>query len=202
MFARSTVLIGILSAACISRISADEPKTAESPKLEIKLKDVKKQTTLVIKKTVKRAEIGGALGEIFPKIFAHLGANNIKPSSAPMAKYKVVGDKFEMEGGVIVPDGTKGEGEIVVGELPAGKAAFAIHIGPYETAAQDLSSVRRMVEGQRRQARQHRLGDLCLGPGSGEAGRDQDRGLFYGRFGQERQIGGRSGLPHPRAESV
>jgi AraC family transcriptional regulator len=132
MFARSTVVVGILSAALFSRISADEPKSAESPKLEIQLKDVKKQATLVIKKTVKREEIGAALGEIFPKIFAYLGANNIKPSSAPMAKYKVVGDKFEMEGGVIVPDGTKGEGEIVVGELPAGKAAFAVHVGPYE----------------------------------------------------------------------
>ena len=132
-------IVVALVASCmtfLSNIRADEAK------LDIQqLKDVKKQTTLVIKKTVKRDEIAGALGEILPKVFAYLGANNIKPSSPPMAKYKVVGDKFEMEGGVIVPDGTKGEGEIVASELPAGKAAFAVHVGPYEKLPQTYEAL-------------------------------------------------------------
>jgi effector-binding domain-containing protein len=72
------------------------------------------------------------LAETFPQVFGFIGANNIKPDSAPMAKYKVAGDKYEMEGGLIVPEGTKGSGEIVASELPAGKAAFAVHVGAYD----------------------------------------------------------------------
>jgi AraC family transcriptional regulator len=141
MLTRLTVAAVVLCLWCLPRLQADEPKSGESPKLEIQLKDVKKQTTLVIKKTVKRDEISGALHEIFPKVFGYLAQNNIQPSSAPMAKYKVVGDSFEMEAGVIVPDGTKGEGDFVVSELPAGKAAFAVHVGPYEKLPETIRTV-------------------------------------------------------------
>jgi effector-binding domain-containing protein len=132
MFARLTVI-----AACLVAIFSALPPTraanpADGQKLDIQLKEVKKQSTLVIKKTAKRDEIGPTLAEILPQVFGYIGANNIKPDSAPMAKYKVAGEKYEMEGGLIVPTGTKGSGEIVAGELPAGKAAFAVHVGAYE----------------------------------------------------------------------
>jgi AraC family transcriptional regulator len=131
MSARSTVVAAfLLVLSALPRIDAANP--ADGQKLDIQLKDVKKQTTLVIKKTVKRDEIGPALAEILPQVFGFIGANNIKPDSAPMAKYSVAGDKFEMEGGLIVPKGTKGSGEIVASELPAGKAAFAVHVGAYD----------------------------------------------------------------------
>jgi AraC family transcriptional regulator len=132
MPSRSAVVAAFLlvGLSALPRIDAANP--ADGQKLNIKLKDVKKQTTLVVKKTVKRDEIGPTLAEILPQVFGFVGANNIKPDSAPMAKYKVAGDKYEMEGGLIVPEGTKGSGEIVASELPAGKAAFAVHVGAYE----------------------------------------------------------------------
>ena len=131
MHFRCTIMLAILSALTCVHVSAEEAK-ADAPKLDIQLKDVKKQTTLVIKKTVKRDEIGKELADIYPKIFKFLGEKKITPSSAPIAKYKIIDDKFEMEAGVVVPDGTKGEGDIVVGELPEGKVATTIHLGAYD----------------------------------------------------------------------
>jgi effector-binding domain-containing protein len=132
MISRIAILFLVAGVISSSNSQADEPKAAATPKLDIQLKDVKKQTTLVVKKTVKQTEIAGTLGQIYRKVFQYLAANNIQPASAPVAKYKIVADGFAMEAGVVVPEGTKGEGDLVVGELPAGKAAFAVHIGPYE----------------------------------------------------------------------
>jgi effector-binding domain-containing protein len=121
----------IFAAIPFGHIFAEDAK-ADAPKLDIQLKDVKKQTTLVIKKTVKREDIGKELGEIYPKIFKFLGEKKITPNSAPMAKYKMTADGFEMEAGVVVPDGTKGEGDIVAGELPEGKVVTTTHLGAYD----------------------------------------------------------------------
>src|SRR5579862_7408170 len=102
---RELCLLISCAVLALNGIRAEEAKPVDMPKLDIQLKDVKKQTTLVIKKTVKKAEIAAALGEIYPKIFKFLEEKKIKPS-APMAKYKMVGESFEMEAGVIVADGT------------------------------------------------------------------------------------------------
>jgi effector-binding domain-containing protein len=110
----------------------EDAKPAEAPKLDAQIKDVKKQSTLVIKKTVKKTEIATALAAIYPKVFKFVEEKKIKLLSAPMAKYKVVGDNFEMEAGVVVAEGTKGEGDIVSGELPEGKVGFVVHTGAYE----------------------------------------------------------------------
>jgi effector-binding domain-containing protein len=132
MILRSTIALLAVQALLFSPLRADEPKSADAAKLDIELKDVKKQTTLVVKKTVKQTEIAGALGQIYPKVFQYLAANKIQEASAPLARYKIVADGLAMEAGVVVPEGTKGEGDLVVGELPAGKAAFTVHVGPYE----------------------------------------------------------------------
>lgn len=104
---------------------------AEESKMEIK--ELKKQSTLVIKKKIKQGEIAAVLGEIFGKVMRHVTISGIKPLSAPFARYNMgEGDSFEIEAGVIVPEGSKGEGEIVAGDLPAGKTAFAVYTGPYD----------------------------------------------------------------------
>lgn len=55
--------------------------------LDVQIKDVKKQSTLVIKKKVKQAEIGAALAEIFPKLGAFMRSQKIQQLSAPMTFY-------------------------------------------------------------------------------------------------------------------
>jgi AraC family transcriptional regulator len=122
-------LIGI----CFGALLAFATARAAEAKVDVEIKDVKKQSTLVIKQKVKMAEISAELGKLLPKIHAYLGSKNITPLSAPMTHFKkTAADAFEIEAGFVVPEGTKGEGEIVSSELPAGKAAFTVHVGPYD----------------------------------------------------------------------
>jgi effector-binding domain-containing protein len=122
---------------------------AEDAKLDIQLKDVKKQTTLVVKTKAKKADIGAELKKVYPKIYDYLKAQNLPPS-APIALYHTAdGENFEIEAGVIVPEGTKGEGDIVVGELPAGKAAVAVHVGAYDTLGKTYGAIMHYLEGKK-----------------------------------------------------
>jgi|SRR6185295_18272162 len=109
--------------------------TAGGAKIDIEIKDVEKQTTLVVKRTIKRADNVATLRSILGKVGKVLGSKNITPTvPATMARYNKSAKEgmVDIEGGVIVPAGSKGEGEVVVSDLPAGKVAFAVHTGPYE----------------------------------------------------------------------
>ena len=117
--------------------------------MDVQIKDVKKQTILVIKKKVKPAEIGAALAEILPKVGAYMRSQKIQQLSAPLTFYtKTAGDELEIEGGVVVPDGTKGEGVIVTRELPAGKAAYFVHVGPYEKLSATYDKAKEVLKGK------------------------------------------------------
>lgn len=99
--------------------------------LKVEIKDIKKQSILVMKAKVKQEEIGKKLGEIFPKLFAGLG---VKPLSAPLTFFTgMANGEIEIEAGAVVPEGTKGSDKVVASELPGGKTAFTVHTGPYET---------------------------------------------------------------------
>ena len=114
---------------------------AEDMKVEIK--DVKKQATLVIKAHVKQDEIGGKLTEILPKVFIYIGTKKIDPKSAMLTYFtKGDGKEFDIEGGVAVAEGSKGEGAVVASELPGGKTAFTVHTGPYDNLPRTYEALR------------------------------------------------------------
>ncbi len=120
---------------------------AADPKVTVEIKDLKKQTALVVKGTCKKAEIGPTLGKMFGQVGAYMRANSIQMASAPMAHYtKVSGDDYELEGGIIVADGTKGKDNVVAIELPAGKTAFAVHVGPYEKFADTYDAMKAFLK--------------------------------------------------------
>lgn len=123
-----------VSALCVLVLACAADCVAGETKLNIEMKDVKKQSTLVIKKTVKQSEIGATLGEILGKVFTYIQNKKITPLlPMPITRYtNSAKDTLDIEGGVVVPEGSKGEGDIVASELPAGKAAFAVHTGPYD----------------------------------------------------------------------
>ncbi|HEY3323361.1 MAG TPA: GyrI-like domain-containing protein [Planctomycetota bacterium] len=130
----------LLAMSCFALLAAEAAP-------EIQIKDVKKQTTLVIKKKIKQSEIGAALGQILPKVFAFAGQNKIQPFSAPMTRYTKAGeDEFNIEAGFVVAEGTKGQGEIVVSELPGGKAASTVHKGPYEKLSATYKALKEFIK--------------------------------------------------------
>lgn len=120
------IFFALLCICALPAVSADAPK--------IEIKELKKQSTLVFKTKAKQSEIAKVLGAAFGTVMGTVAAKNVKPvSPAPFAKYTMgKDDTFEIEAGVVVPEGTAGAGDVVAGDLPAGKVAFAVHTGPYD----------------------------------------------------------------------
>ena len=141
------VLLTVAAALCEGFVLAGEPAP-----LKVEIKELKQQSTLVIRKSIKEGEIGAAFGVIFPKIGQFLGTKGIAPLGPPIAKYlKHEGGVFEVEAGFPVPEGTKGEGDIVAGSLPAGKAAAVTHLGPYEKLSKTYELLHKWLQDNKKE---------------------------------------------------
>jgi len=122
---------------------------AGEPEMKIETREVKKQSTLVFKKTVKQEEIAKTIGENLPNVMMYVQSKQIKAvNPAPFARYTPSAKEGEMnmEAGWIVPDGSKGEGEIAASELPAGKVVFYLHTGPYEKLPEVWGKLKTAIE--------------------------------------------------------
>lgn len=125
----------------------------EPAPLKVEIKELKQQSTLVLRKSVKEGEIGAALGAILPKVGQFLGSKKINPLGAPIARFlKHEGGAMDFEAGFPVPDGTQGQGDIVASSLPAGKAAVVTYFGPYEQLSKAHEFLKKWLQDNKREA--------------------------------------------------
>ncbi|HEY4784513.1 MAG TPA: GyrI-like domain-containing protein [Bacteroidales bacterium] len=103
-----------------------------TPKIEVK--EVNAQKALTIKVSVPTNTIGQKMGELYGKLFGHLGENSLQPAGAPFAVYYSFdpNGNTEFEVGVPVSTETKGTDEIKYKEYPAMKVISTLYVGPYE----------------------------------------------------------------------
>lgn len=89
-------------------------------------------------------ELGPALAKLWPEVSAWLDEQGIVPAGRPLIRYHVIDmPEVEISVGLPVESGAVGDGRIEVGELPAGRYAVLVHMGPYEGLVQanaDLQS--------------------------------------------------------------
>lgn len=89
-------------------------------------------------------ELGPALAKLWPEVSAWLDEQGIAPVGRPLIRYHVIDmPEVEISVGLPVEAGSVGDGRIEVGELPAGRYAVLVHVGPYEGLVQanaDLQS--------------------------------------------------------------
>ena len=82
----------------------------------------------------------------FPELFGWLGEHEIAPAGPLFIRYLVVdddGDPREIELGVPVAPGIPGDERVRSGELPAGRWATYLHVGPYRSETEpDLAAGR------------------------------------------------------------
>ena len=106
----------------------------ENPSPKIEVKDVAAQKALTIKVTVPSSAIGQKMGELYGKLFGHLGASGIQPAGAPFAVYYTYdpNGNSEFEVGVPVNASTPGTDEIKFKEYPAMKVISTLHVGSYD----------------------------------------------------------------------
>jgi effector-binding domain-containing protein len=108
----------------------------------IQVKQLPEQPVAIIRAKVKMADIGAKIGEILPEIWHNLTERGIQPSGPPFTLYFArEGDSVDMAGGVPVPSPIEPKGRVEPASLPAGEAATAWHIGPYDTLTDTYGAI-------------------------------------------------------------
>jgi DNA gyrase inhibitor GyrI len=92
------------------------------------------------------AEFRGFVDKAFPQLFGWLGSQDIEPAGAPFIRYLEVsreGQPLRFELAAPTRGAPEADGPVQAGELPAGRYATLLHVGPYRHAAvADLSDAR------------------------------------------------------------
>lgn len=105
-------------------------KTNKESNMEIK--NVKKQKTLMVRMTAPVSKLPEIMGEVYGELGAYLGRKGIDFAGAPYAMYYNMDmEALDVEMGFPVISDDTGEGRIKTGEIPAGKVAATVHVGPY-----------------------------------------------------------------------
>lgn len=95
------------------------------------------QPTAVLRATMPAGELPTFFDRAFGRIFADLAARQVVITGAPFAYFpRRPGDTVDVEAGVPVAQPIEDAGEVVAGELPGGRVAHTMHVGPYDQLPQ------------------------------------------------------------------
>jgi effector-binding domain-containing protein len=118
---------------------------------EFAIRDVPSQPTAAVRITTPRENIGEAMAEAFPRVFAAVTKAGGTPAGAPLARYfSFGGPTIEFECAIPVAAPFTAEGDVVPSEVGGGDAAFAVHVGPYDTIGQTWEALTNWVTEQGR----------------------------------------------------
>jgi effector-binding domain-containing protein len=103
-------------------------------------------------------DLGALFARLLPVVFARLGSLGAAPDGPPYARYHAFGPRqVDVEIGVptsgaggLPPLETCAAEDVGASQLPAGPAAVAVHVGPYETLGDAHERLRRWIEEQGR----------------------------------------------------
>ena len=91
------------------------------------------QPTLSIHTSAAVQDLPGIFGEAFGAVMQYLGQLGEHPASMPYAAYRNMDlQDLDVEIGFPVARPLPGEGRIQSGEIPGGKWATLLHVGPYD----------------------------------------------------------------------
>jgi effector-binding domain-containing protein len=102
-------------------------QTLEEPRIENR----QAQPYAAIKAFVTMEELGTVLPALHPEVKGWLAQRGVTPTGAPFFKYNVIDmeRQLEVEVGWSIPTLLDGDERVLVGELPSGRYAVAIHHG-------------------------------------------------------------------------
>jgi len=103
---------------------------------QCQLSDREAQPTLVVRKRASVQQMPQVLGQAWGAIMQYAGRNQLTPAGPPFVAYHNMDmQDLDLEIGFPFPKNLSGEGEVQAGELPGGKAAECLHVGPYDKIA-------------------------------------------------------------------
>lgn len=100
---------------------------------QFELRDRQPQPTLVIRTRASVQDMPQVLGQAWGAIMHYAGPTGHQPSGAPFVAYHNMDmQDLDLEIGFPFAQKLEGEGEVLAGEIPGGKAAGCLHVGPYD----------------------------------------------------------------------
>lgn len=108
----------------------------------IEIVELQPRRALTIRRTVPRDGLGAFFMEVFPKIHSAIVAQGATPSGAPFARYYNSDPAaFDTEAGIPFTGTVTAAGDTRITTLPGGRAAKAVHTGPYDTLSQEYRRI-------------------------------------------------------------
>ena len=115
----------------------------------MEIRNVQERKTLVVRTTTPVEKLSEVMGSAYGEIAGYLGMKQIQPSGAPFAVYHNMDmSNLDVEIGFPVPSAVEGSGRVVSGEIPGGRAAVAVHQGPYDTIGETYERLGAYVKEQ------------------------------------------------------
>lgn len=115
------------------------------------IRQTAEQHTAAMRMTRPLAQIGGAMGEAFPKIYHAVVSSGVEPAGMPLARYfDFGGESTTFECAIPVPGPFEATSEVQASTVGGGKAAFALHVGPYQSIGQTWEALMAWVAEQDR----------------------------------------------------
>lgn len=115
----------------------------------IEVVDLSPQAVLVMEAQVPPAELGAALGRIFPAVHAHITTQGCDMAGMPFLRYLDMTDHFSIQAGIPVAAPVVGTDEILATELPGGRTATTLFLGPYDQLGLAWDALREWCTEQR-----------------------------------------------------
>ena len=110
----------------------------------VKLQDRSALAYAAVRLRLSLGELGPALAKLWPEVSAWLDERGIAPTGRPLIRYHVIDmPEVEVSVGLPIESGAVGDGRIEAGELPAGRYAVLVHVGPYEELVQANADLQR-----------------------------------------------------------
>ncbi|MCC9195213.1 GyrI-like domain-containing protein [Arthrobacter sp. zg-Y916] len=108
----------------------------------IRITEHPEQATAAIRAQVAMAELADFFSHAFSDTMAVLQKQGVQPVGPPFGKYYgQPGVQVDVEAGFPVAGAIEPAGNVVPGELPAGRVVEATHIGPFDTLASTYADV-------------------------------------------------------------
>jgi effector-binding domain-containing protein len=105
------------------------------------------QPTLVIRTRTPVQSLPQVVGQAYGAIMEYAGRLGVWPSGAPfVAYYNKDMEDLDMEIGFPFGAELAGQGSILAGEIPGGKAAACLHVGPYDQLGIAYESLREWMQ--------------------------------------------------------
>ena len=139
-----------------------------APAPEVTIVELETVRVAVVRSLVGAEDIPAFMSDALSLVATALRKAGIAPAGPPFARYFAVGPNgLDMAAGFPVAEPFLGTGVVHPGELPAGPAAIATHVGPYQGLEAAWNALR-----ERAGALGRPLGDdpweiYFIGPGSG-----------------------------------